>query len=69
MVLASADYSIGLGTSQELVDALVAYVQLRTAMMDAYYRHNVGMAELAQATGTLTDEHTSLYPQSAGGEK
>ncbi|MEY4579461.1 MAG: hypothetical protein RL701_4164 [Pseudomonadota bacterium] len=50
-VLASADYSVGLGDIRELSDSTQAYVQLRVALYDAIYRHNVALAELERATG------------------
>jgi hypothetical protein len=38
-------------------------VQLRIASFDAKFRHNVALAELARATGTLDDfGKSSLYP-------
>lgn len=60
-VHASADYNAGLAHSRDVTDAISAYVQLRTALIEARYRHNVAMAELAHATGTL-HEGSRLYP-------
>jgi outer membrane protein TolC len=62
MVQASSDYSAGLGDSRSLVDAVRAYAELRTAELEATYRHNVAMAELAHATGTLVDDQLGIYP-------
>jgi outer membrane protein TolC len=62
MVQANSDYLVGLASSQPLVDAVRAYTELRAAELDATYRHNVGMAELAHATGTIVGDRLSLYP-------
>lgn len=61
-VRASADYSIGLGNSRDVADAATAYVQLRVAYFDAIYRHNVALASLAKATGTLNSLDSRFYP-------
>ncbi|MCB9654655.1 MAG: TolC family protein [Deltaproteobacteria bacterium] len=63
-VRASADYGIGLGTSRSIADAATAYVQMKVASLDAVYRLNVALAELAKATGTLTDGEGTIYPGS-----
>lgn len=62
MVQANSDYLVGLATSQPLVDAVRAYTELRAAELDAIYRHNVAVAELAYATGTLVGDKLGLYP-------
>jgi outer membrane protein TolC len=62
LVRASADFSIGLGSSADVGDASQAYVQLRVASFDARYRHNVALAELARTTGTLGDSAQGFYP-------
>lgn len=62
IVQASSDYSAGLADSRSLVDAVRAYAELRTAELEATYRHNVALAELAHATGTLVDDELGLYP-------
>lgn len=62
LVTASADRSVGLGDSREVTDAAQAYVQLRMAHFDAKYRHNVALAELARATGTLGHPSSPYYP-------
>lgn len=61
LVRASADYSIGLGDSRELTDAARAYVELRMSRLDAVRRHNVALAALTRATGTLEADAT-FYP-------
>lgn len=62
MVQANGDYLVGLAGSQPLVDAVRAYTELRAAELDATYRHNAGMAELAYATGTMVGDRLDLYP-------
>jgi outer membrane protein TolC len=62
LVRADADASVGLGPSSELTDAARAYVELRVASFDAAFRHNVALAALARATGTLGDPASSSYP-------
>ncbi len=61
-VQASSDYGAGLADSRSLVDAVRAYAELRAAELDALCRHNVALAELAYATGTLVDDKLGLYP-------
>jgi outer membrane protein TolC len=53
MVQAGADYSIGFLDVREVSDAVEAYVTLRTGLMKARFDHNVAMAALSKATGTL----------------
>jgi outer membrane protein len=60
VVQASADYSVGFGDVREVSDAVAAYVSLRDSVMKASYEHNVAMAALAKAAGTL-DADTSLF--------
>jgi outer membrane protein TolC len=62
MVQASADYVAGLGDSLSVVDATRAYAELRIAGFDATFRHNVALAELAHATGTIVSDSLGLYP-------
>jgi outer membrane protein TolC len=62
MVQANRDYLVGLSDSQSLVDAVRAYAELRAAELDATFRHNVAMAELAHATGSLINDQLDLYP-------
>jgi ABC-type transporter MlaC component/outer membrane protein TolC len=61
MVESSADYSIGFLDVREVTDAVEAYVELRTAMLKAYFEHNVAMAELGKATGTLDGDSHVFY--------
>jgi phospholipid transport system substrate-binding protein len=61
MVMAGTDYSIGFGDVREVSDAVTAYVALRTALMKAAFDHNVAMAALAKATGTLDGESDLFY--------
>jgi outer membrane protein TolC len=61
MVQASADYSVGLLDIRELADAVTSYTTLRTALMKARYEHNVAMAALSKATGTLEDGSNLFY--------
>jgi outer membrane protein len=62
MVRASADYGVGLGSSRDVTDAASAYAQLRIALLSAILRHNIALAELAKATGTLAAPGGQLYP-------
>ena len=62
MVQANRDYLVGLSDSQSLVDAVRAYAELRAAELEATFRHNVAMAELAHATGSLVGDRLGLYP-------
>jgi len=61
MVQASADYSIGLLDIREVSDAVEAYVTLRTAVLKARFDHNVAMAALSKAVGTLDDADDRLW--------
>lgn len=65
MVRAAADYGVGLGDSSNLTDAASAYTQLRVAWLSAILHHNVALAELAKATGTLHASDGWLYPNQA----
>ncbi|MGO8993547.1 MAG: TolC family protein, partial [Polyangiaceae bacterium] len=62
MVEASADYAAGLGDSLTVVDSTRAYAELRAAALDATFRNNVALAELARATGTIVSDPLGLYP-------
>jgi outer membrane protein TolC len=62
MVQVSADYIAGLDDSLSVVDATRAYAELRVAGLDAVFRHNVALAELAYSTGTLVSDPLGLYP-------
>ncbi len=61
-VRASADYSIGFGNVQDVTESSTMYVRLRVAYFDAIFRHNVALAELAKATGTLNVSSSRFYP-------
>jgi outer membrane protein len=61
MVEASDDYSIGFLDVREVSDAAEAYVALRTALLKARFDHNVAMAALAKATGTLDGTSDLFY--------
>jgi outer membrane protein TolC len=53
VVRASADYAVGMGSARGLTDAVTAYILIRTQIMDATFRTNVGLAKLAKVSGTL----------------
>jgi outer membrane protein TolC len=61
LVRASADYSVGLGDARTVSEAATAALQLQLANYEARYRHNVALAALAKATGTLTSQGR-FYP-------
>jgi outer membrane protein TolC len=61
MVQASADYSIGMLDIREVSDAVEAYVTLRTAVLKARFDHNVALAALSKAVGTLDAADDQLY--------
>jgi outer membrane protein TolC len=61
MVQASADYGIGFLDVREVSDAVEAYVTLRTGLMKARFDHNVAMAALSKATGTLDGDSDLFY--------
>jgi outer membrane protein TolC len=70
MVKASADQAIGMLPLSELSDAVEAYVTMRLALLQARFAHNVGMAALSRATGTLDGDDTRFYlAPPTGGEK
>jgi outer membrane protein TolC len=62
MIQANRDYLVGLADSQALVDAVRAYAELRAAELEATFRHNSALAQLAYATGTILDDRLGLYP-------
>lgn len=62
MVQANRDYLVGLADSQALVDAVRAYAELRAAELEATFRHNGALAQLAYATGTMVGDGLGLYP-------
>jgi len=61
MVQAGTDYGIGFGDVREVSDAVQAYVTLRTAVLKARFDHNVAMAALSRATGTLDRQEPFFY--------
>jgi hypothetical protein len=61
MVQASADQAIGLLPLSELADAVETYATLRLGLLQARFAHNVGMAALALATGTLDAGSARFY--------
>jgi len=71
VVAAGADYAIGLLDAREVSDALLAYTTIRTALLRARFDHNVAMASLNKATGTLDGESQLFYlaPPTSGGDK
>jgi len=62
VVRASADYAAGFDDSRGVTDAVAAFVTMKNNQLDAVYRLNLNLAELAKATGTLGREGGSLYP-------
>jgi len=68
MVKASADNSVGFANIREVSDAVDAYVALRSAVMKARFDHNVAMAALSRATGTLDGDSQVLYLAPADGQ-
>jgi outer membrane protein TolC len=61
MVQASADYAVGFLDIREVSDAVEAYVTLRTAVLKARFDHNVAMAALSKAIGTLDAGDDAFY--------
>lgn len=62
MVEANRDYLVGLTDSRNLVDAVRSYAELRTAQLDATFRYNTALAQLAYATGSIVGDRLGLYP-------
>jgi outer membrane protein TolC len=62
VVRASADYAAGFEDSRGVTDAVAAFVRMKNNELDAVYRLNLNLAELAKATGTLGREGGTLYP-------
>ncbi len=74
VVMAGADYAIGFLDAREVSDSLLAYVTLRNALLRARFDHNVAMAALNKATGTLDGGSELFYlapppPPSATGKE
>jgi outer membrane protein TolC len=61
MVQSSADFTAGFLEARELSDAVAAYVSLRTGVMKATFDHNLAMASLSKATGTLDNDSGLFY--------
>jgi ABC-type transporter MlaC component/outer membrane protein TolC len=61
LVMAGADYGIGFLDVREVSDAVLSYIALRTALMRARYDHNVAMAAMNKATGTLDGDGDLFY--------
>ncbi|HXI56558.1 MAG TPA: TolC family protein [Polyangia bacterium] len=61
MVESSADYGVGLLDVREVSDAVQAYVTLRVGIFKARFDHNVAMAALSRATGTLDGDAEIFY--------
>jgi outer membrane protein len=62
VVRSTADFSAGFGDSREVTDAVQAYVTAKNAQLNAVYRLNLALAQLAKATGTLVNGPSFLYP-------
>ncbi|MEO1171846.1 MAG: TolC family protein, partial [Myxococcota bacterium] len=62
LLRATTDFSTGLGPSYEVTDAVTQFVLLNSGRIEAVYRLNRSLAELAKVTGTLTDGQSPLYP-------
>ena len=61
MVMAGADYGIGFRDVREVSDAVTAYVDAAHGAAEGAFDHNVAMAALAKATGTLDGESELFY--------
>ena len=53
VVMALADNAVGLADSRAVVDSVEAYSRMRVSHMDAKYRYNLAMAQLASGDRTL----------------
>ena len=62
LVHTTADYAAGLTDSRAVTDSVEAYAMLRTSSLEARYRFNTALAELAWATGTLGENGSTIYP-------
>lgn len=62
LLRANTDFSTGLGPSYEVTDAVTSFVLLNSGRIEAIYRLNRSLAELAKVTGTLVDANSTLYP-------
>ncbi|MBI4774148.1 MAG: TolC family protein [Deltaproteobacteria bacterium] len=61
MVGASSNYDLGIGTSKDLADAVVAYGTIKMDYLTSVYNFNMGYANLAQASGTSVLEVSNKY--------
>ena len=52
---------VGLLDVREVSDAVESYVTLRGAVLHARFDHNVAMASLSKATGTLDGDSDLFY--------
>lgn len=66
LLRATTDFSTGLGPSYEVTDAVTTFVLLNSGRIEAVYRLNRSLAELAKVTGTLADGDSPLYPGRTG---
>ncbi len=66
LLRATTDFSTGLGPSYEVTDAVTTFVLLNSGRLEAVYRLNRSLAELAKVTGTLVDGDSPLYPGATG---
>ena len=62
VVRSSADFSSGFADSRAVVEAVQAFVLMQNSQIDAVYRLNTNLALLAQAVGTITEGHSTIYP-------
>lgn len=62
LLRSTTDFSTGLGPSYEVTDAVTSFVLLNSGRIEAVYRLNRSLAELAKVTGTLVDGQSPLYP-------
>jgi outer membrane protein len=62
LVRAGAEFFVGVADSRSVGEASDAFGRLCLAGLDARFRHNVALAELARATGTLSPGSSRFYP-------
>ncbi|MEE9275371.1 MAG: TolC family protein [bacterium] len=53
MIAAGANFDLGLGEPKEIFEALGQYVKMRVANLQALYNHNLSLARLEHASGSL----------------
>jgi len=61
MIGASSNYDLGIGTSKDLADAVVAYGTIRMDYLTSIYNFNMGYANLTQASGVSVSEVVNKY--------